>query len=116
MTDSPRSPRRPGPGVVLWGSVALFAVLFALLTFQLSSALGSRDERRHRGRAGAGPQGDQAPDRHHDRPAAAGASLRLQRAGHQLQRGSTRSSGGCTGHHQRLLNSHDDENNGRMTR
>lgn len=38
MTDSPRSPRRPGPGVVLWGSVALFAVLFALLTFQLSSA------------------------------------------------------------------------------
>ncbi|MGE0067442.1 MAG: hypothetical protein AB7T48_08820 [Solirubrobacterales bacterium] len=37
MTDARRSPRRPGPGAVLWGSVALFAVLFALLTFQLSS-------------------------------------------------------------------------------
>ncbi|HEX3239006.1 MAG TPA: hypothetical protein VHR18_02585 [Solirubrobacterales bacterium] len=38
MTDARRSSRRPGPGAVLWGSVALFAVLFALLTFQLSSA------------------------------------------------------------------------------
>ncbi|MBK5218562.1 MAG: hypothetical protein JJE35_02065 [Thermoleophilia bacterium] len=37
MTDSRRSARRPGPGTVLWGSVALFAVLFALLTLQLSS-------------------------------------------------------------------------------
>lgn len=38
MTEPRRSPRRPGPGAVLWGSAALFAVLFALLTFQLSSA------------------------------------------------------------------------------
>lgn len=35
MTD-PRRNRRPGPGAVLWGSVALFAALFALLTYQLS--------------------------------------------------------------------------------
>ena len=37
MTDARRSARRPGPGLVLWGSVALFAVLFALLTYQLSA-------------------------------------------------------------------------------
>ncbi len=37
MTDARRGSRRPGPGAVLWGSVALFGVLFALLTFQLSS-------------------------------------------------------------------------------
>jgi hypothetical protein len=36
MTDSRRS-RRPGPAAVLWGSIALFAVLFALLTYQLSA-------------------------------------------------------------------------------
>jgi hypothetical protein len=40
MTDARRT-RRPGPGVVLWGSIALFAVLFALLTYQLSSASSS---------------------------------------------------------------------------
>lgn len=37
MTDARRAKRRPGPAAVFWGSVALFAVLFALLTFQLSS-------------------------------------------------------------------------------
>lgn len=30
-------PRRPGIGLVIWGSIALFAVLFALLTYQLSA-------------------------------------------------------------------------------
>ena len=35
-TDRRPAPRRPGPGGVLWGSLALFAVLFALLTYQLS--------------------------------------------------------------------------------
>ena len=35
-TDRRPAPRRPGPGAVLWGSLALFAVLFALLTYQLS--------------------------------------------------------------------------------
>jgi hypothetical protein len=29
--------RRPGAGGVLWGSIALFAVLFALLTYQLGA-------------------------------------------------------------------------------
>ena len=29
--------RRPGPAAVIWGSVALFAVLFALFTYQLSA-------------------------------------------------------------------------------
>jgi hypothetical protein len=37
MTDARRN-RRPGPGAVLWGSIALFAVLFALLTHQLAGA------------------------------------------------------------------------------
>ena len=43
MTDQtparvPRRPvRRPGPAGVIWGSVALFAVLFAFLTSQLAS-------------------------------------------------------------------------------
>jgi heme/copper-type cytochrome/quinol oxidase subunit 3 len=32
-----RRPRRPGPAVVIWGSIALFAVLFALFTYQLSA-------------------------------------------------------------------------------
>lgn len=32
--------RRPGPAAVIWGSIALFAVLFAFLTFQLSSGKG----------------------------------------------------------------------------
>ena len=37
MTDRARASRRPSPAAVLWGSVALFAVLFALLTYQLSN-------------------------------------------------------------------------------
>lgn len=37
MTERPRT-RRPGPGPVIWGSLALFAVLFALLTYQLASS------------------------------------------------------------------------------
>ena len=32
-----RRPRRPGPAAVIWGSVVLFAVLFALFTYQLSA-------------------------------------------------------------------------------
>ncbi len=36
MTESRRA-RRPGPAAVIWGSVALFAVLFALFTYQLSA-------------------------------------------------------------------------------
>lgn len=40
MTD-PRRARRPGPATVLWGSIALFAVLFALLTYQLSAGSSS---------------------------------------------------------------------------
>ncbi len=32
-----RRPRRPGPAAVIWGSVALFAMLFALFTYQLSA-------------------------------------------------------------------------------
>lgn len=37
MTERCR-PRRPGFAPVLWGSLALFAVLFSLLTYQLSAA------------------------------------------------------------------------------
>lgn len=36
MTEPHRS-RRPGPAAVIWGSVALFAVLFALFAYQLSA-------------------------------------------------------------------------------
>jgi hypothetical protein len=36
---SPRG-RRPGPGAVIWGSIALFAALFAFLTYQLGSTSG----------------------------------------------------------------------------
>jgi len=32
-----RRPRRPGPAAVIWGSIALFAVFFALFTYQLSA-------------------------------------------------------------------------------
>jgi hypothetical protein len=39
MTES-RRPRRPGPAVVIWGSIALFAALFALFTYQLSAPAG----------------------------------------------------------------------------
>lgn len=37
MTDRRAAARRPGPGAVFWCSVALFAVLFALLTYQMST-------------------------------------------------------------------------------
>ena len=37
MTDRAKASRRPSPAAVLGGSVALFAVLFALLTYQLSN-------------------------------------------------------------------------------
>jgi len=37
MTES-RPSRKPGPALVFWGSVALFAAVFALLTYQLSVA------------------------------------------------------------------------------
>ncbi len=37
MTES-RRPRRPGPAAVLWGSLALFLALFALLTYQLAAS------------------------------------------------------------------------------
>jgi len=47
MTEAPRSrrPRRPSFAPVFWGSLALFAVLFTLLTYQLSAA--STAEPRH---------------------------------------------------------------------
>ncbi len=39
MTEpAARATRRPGPALVVWGSIALFAVLFALLTYQLASS------------------------------------------------------------------------------
>jgi hypothetical protein len=40
MTESRPTPRKPGGAAVLWASLALFGVLFALLTYQLSSAEG----------------------------------------------------------------------------
>jgi hypothetical protein len=39
--NRPRA-RRPGPGVVIWGSIALFSILFALFTYQLSVPAQSR--------------------------------------------------------------------------
>jgi hypothetical protein len=36
VTERARS-RRPGPSLVAWSSIALFGVLFALLTYQLSA-------------------------------------------------------------------------------
>ncbi len=36
-TDGKRSVRRPGPALVIWSSIALFGVLFALLTYQLAA-------------------------------------------------------------------------------
>jgi hypothetical protein len=38
MTESRPAPRRPGGAAVFWASMALFAVLFALLTYQLSKS------------------------------------------------------------------------------
>lgn len=40
MTEARRR-RRPSAAPVVWGSLALFAVLFALLTYQLSGATGA---------------------------------------------------------------------------
>jgi len=37
MTEQARKSRRPSSALVAWSSVALFAVLFALLTYQLSA-------------------------------------------------------------------------------
>jgi len=37
VTERTRS-RRPGPSLVIWSSIALFGVLFALLTYQLGAA------------------------------------------------------------------------------
>jgi hypothetical protein len=37
MTE-PRRPRRPSSAPVFWGALALFTVLFALLTYQLASS------------------------------------------------------------------------------
>jgi hypothetical protein len=36
MTDRPRT-RRPGPALVVWSSIALFAMTFAFLTYQFSA-------------------------------------------------------------------------------
>ena len=38
VTEPARKSRRPGPALVLWSSIALFGVLFALLTYQLSAS------------------------------------------------------------------------------
>jgi hypothetical protein len=38
MTEPARKSRRPGPALVLWSSIVLFGVLFALLTHQLSAS------------------------------------------------------------------------------
>ncbi len=34
--------RKPGPALVIWGSIALFAVMFALLTYQLGASQAPR--------------------------------------------------------------------------
>lgn len=38
MTEPARKSRRPSPVLVVWSTIALFAVLFALLTYQLSAS------------------------------------------------------------------------------
>lgn len=38
VTEPARKSRRPGPALVVWSSIVLFAVLFALLTYQLSAS------------------------------------------------------------------------------
>ncbi len=38
MTERARRARRPSSALVVWGSIVLFAVLFALLTYQLSAS------------------------------------------------------------------------------
>ncbi|HKZ13479.1 MAG TPA: hypothetical protein VJL81_06510 [Solirubrobacterales bacterium] len=40
MTESRPTPRKPGGAAVFWASLTLFAVLFALLTYQLSKGGG----------------------------------------------------------------------------
>ena len=39
-TEKGRGPRRPKPALVVWSSIVLFALLFALLTYQLSASQG----------------------------------------------------------------------------
>jgi hypothetical protein len=38
MTEPRPAPAKPGGSIVFWASLALFGVLFALLTYQLSKA------------------------------------------------------------------------------
>jgi len=38
VTEPARKSRRPGPALVVWSSIVLFGVLFALLTYQLSAS------------------------------------------------------------------------------
>jgi hypothetical protein len=38
VTEQARRARRPNPALVVWSSIALFALLFALLTYQLSAS------------------------------------------------------------------------------
>jgi hypothetical protein len=47
MTERPARRRRPPAAPVVWGSIALFAVLFAMLTYRLSSEAAGAAERRH---------------------------------------------------------------------
>lgn len=37
-TEKSRGARRPKPALVVWSSIVLFALLFALLTYQLSAS------------------------------------------------------------------------------
>jgi hypothetical protein len=38
VTEQARKTRRPGPALVVWSSIVLFAALFALLTYQLAAS------------------------------------------------------------------------------
>jgi hypothetical protein len=38
MTEQARKIRRPGPALVVWSSIVVFAALFALLTYQLAAS------------------------------------------------------------------------------
>ncbi len=46
MTERTARRRRPPAAPVVWGSIALFAVLFAMLTYQFSSQAAGAAERR----------------------------------------------------------------------
>jgi hypothetical protein len=46
MTERTARRRRPPAAPVVWGSIALFAVLFAMLAYQLSSQAAGAAERR----------------------------------------------------------------------